>query len=331
MLLSIIIPVYNAEKFIERCISSIEFNQIGIDNDNDIEIIVINDGSIDNSGDIIKKLMIKNHLIKYFEQNNLGEGYTRNVGLKKASGKYIWFIDADDYIENSLLNEILIKLVNYNGDIDAICFGHVTVSIDRKIISRKKLSNSSLSPEKLIQNGFFTNTVWSKVIKSELIENNKIKFNPAVKTATDFDFSFRVLFNCKNIITLENNGYFYVVHPNSISNIRSKEHLERLANDSIEVGNSVKEFLLISEDKNKVFIFKFWLNNYWYGLHLSLLRFDYSINFIKNKIKQLRNNNIYPMEVYEFNLKKRIFLFFANNEKLFLALCKLKRIKQFHE
>ena len=320
MILSIIIPVYNAEKFIERCINSILIQSI---NKPSIEIIVINDGSTDKSYDILEKIAKKNSTIKLFTQENKGEGHTRNLGLQKANGEFIWFIDADDYISDNILNDILESL-NSQG-IEIICFGHKRVNLIGEKLSETKYFKAITCAEELIEMNIYHNNVCFKVIKNQLIKNNRLIFNPNVKTATDFDFSFRIMFQSEKILLLDNTGYNYVVNPDSISNIRSNRHLERLANDSIIVGLGLKMFLNNSEKIEKIKIFQQWLNNYWYGLFFSLFRFNYSIHFIKEKIEQLRVKNIYPVENQNYNLKKGLFMFFANRSRLFTLLCSVRQ------
>ena len=98
--ISVIVPVYNTEKYIEKCLQSILSQTM-----NDIEIIVVNDGSTDNSENVIKQIEKNNNTkiqIKYFKKENGGLSDARNYGVKKATGKYISFIDSDDYIDKNL-------------------------------------------------------------------------------------------------------------------------------------------------------------------------------------------------------------------------------------
>lgn len=322
MLLSILIPVYNAERFIERCIASIINQAEGLDN---IELVVINDGSTDSSPEILKNLAEKHSIISLYEQQNSGEGFTRNVGLDKAKGDYIWFIDADDYIDGEILKEVYTTLQDKKPE--AILFGYKTVDLEGVKVSEVRYPKNELTRDELINQMLFSNTVWSKVINRDLIHSNNIRFDPAVKTATDFDFSFRALYFSKKIIVLDNINYNYVVNPDSISNIRTKEHLERLAKDSVTVGCNIHSFLTKNETNNpgSKQVFKLWLDNYLYGLLFSLYRFEYDIQFIDQILASLKQDNNYPVSTRKMNTKKKLFMGMANRRKVFLSACKMNR------
>lgn len=323
MLLSIIIPVYNAEKFIKRCIDSIITQSKGL---NDLELVIINDGSTDGSAQILKSFKKEYDFISLIEQSNSGEGHTRNVGLENANGKYIWFIDADDYIEGEVLPNIYNTLNEQEPEV--IMLGYKTVDLEGVQQSEVRFEDAVLTIDELIQKSLYTNTVWSKVIKTELIKNNQIRFDPAVKTATDFDFSFRVLYFSKKVATLKDISINYVVNPDSISNIRTSDHLERLAKDSVIVGNNISNFLITNETNNlgREKIFRPWLNNYLYGLMFSLFRFNYNNKFIGEIIASLKNNNNYPIDTNYMGGKKKLFTTVANNKAAFLLASRIRNV-----
>tara|TARA_R110001583_G_scaffold105519_6_gene253451 strand:- start:1796 stop:2779 length:984 start_codon:yes stop_codon:yes gene_type:complete len=324
MLLSIIIPVYNAEKFIERCINSVIEQTNGLlDN---VEIIIINDGSTDNSLKKIKKLKKSHPIIKLFEQKNSGVGYTRNFGLNKCEGNYVWFIDADDYIDGAILKTICETLINQAPDI--ILLGYKTVDLEGNKVSEVHYTDDVLTRDKIINSALYSNTVWSKIMSTDIIKLNKLQFDTNVRTAEDFDFSFRVLYFSKKIVTLKNVNYNYIVNPNSISNIRSTEHLNRLAKDSVIVATNLKLFLDINESKHSGsrIVFMLWLNNYLYGLLFSLFRFKYNIKFIRHIIEELKRHNNYPINIVGMTFKKRLFVTVSNRKTLFLIACRLNRL-----
>ncbi|MDO5104876.1 glycosyltransferase [Capnocytophaga sp.] len=123
MKLSIIIPVYNAEKYLDGCLSSLFEQQLS---PADFEIILVNDGSTDNSLLICSKLAEKHTNIKVFSQENQGQSVARNVGLKYARGKYIYFIDSDDYLKSGYLNTLLEIIENENLDFLGFRFYHTS-------------------------------------------------------------------------------------------------------------------------------------------------------------------------------------------------------------
>lgn len=111
-LISIIIPVYNVEKYIGKCIDSLIKQKY-----DNLEIILIDDGSSDNSGEICDKYAKKDKRIKVIHKKNSGQADSRNIGISKASGKYIGFVDSDDYIDKDYYNRLYKTLVKNNADV----------------------------------------------------------------------------------------------------------------------------------------------------------------------------------------------------------------------
>lgn len=168
--ISIIVPVYNTEKYLEKCLESL-VNQT-LEN---IEIIVINDGSTDNSPNIIEKYeKLYPEKIKAFTKPNGGISSTRNFGLSKSSGEYIGFIDSDDYIEHNMYEELYKKAIE--GDFDVtICnttlvyeneveTNTLKMYIDDDIINKEKIKESM---------NYFYPVLWDKIIKRSLIYNTE--------------------------------------------------------------------------------------------------------------------------------------------------------------
>ena len=174
---SIVIPVFNTEKFIKKCVQSV-LNQ----NFNDLEIILINDYSKDKSGKICKELSIKNPNKLKFVQNkkNLGVSTSRNIGLNIANGKYIIFLDSDDYLIKNSLNYLYkkIKLKNY----PEVIFNHIVQKKEPKTnlnilkyFGEKKLFKKQFL-SKTIKKNFILNECWRIVVSKDLIIRNKINF-----------------------------------------------------------------------------------------------------------------------------------------------------------
>lgn len=165
--LSIIIPAYNAEKFLPKCLESCLHQDIPTD---DYEIIVVDDGSTDNTSKIVDSYQNVNPNVRYIFQENAKQGAARNNGLRQACGEYIWFVDADDWIKENCLNRILTALKE--KDLEGITVGHATLHgqelkrwrtfDETKIVSGKDLLCDSIfliSP---------TYTIWKR---SHLIDN----------------------------------------------------------------------------------------------------------------------------------------------------------------
>lgn len=177
MELSIIIPIYNAEKFLEQCLNSVK-NIKNID----FECLMVDDGSTDRSKDICEKYV--NERFKYIFKENSGVSSTRNYGIKKAQGKYIIFLDADDYL-NDDIEEILIDAINSKSDF--VIFDY-KIDLDGKEIHKRYIKQKEDLLEDVIYKMYSTselNTCWGKLFKSNIIKGNGLKFYEDIKIGED--------------------------------------------------------------------------------------------------------------------------------------------------
>lgn len=201
--ISIIIPIYNSEKYLSRCIESI-LNQ----KYNNYEIILINDGSKDSSGTIGDQYAQKYSNIKIIHQENKGVSCARNIGLKYAIGQYICFIDSDDWIDQKYLS-------NFQFESDFCIQGYITHHNHEIEISYKPLIlNKNVGPE-LIKRGIQT-APWGKLFKREIIEKYHIIFPENISYGEDSVFIYRYLTHCVNAIVVTGSYYHYGVYSNSL-------------------------------------------------------------------------------------------------------------------
>lgn len=209
-MVSIIIPCYNAEKTIKRCLESVISQTY-----KNIEIVIINDGSIDKTDSIIKKY-INDNRIKYYNRSNHGIGKTRNFGMKEATGEYITFLDSDDYLPNDAIDN-LYKLAQKNK-LDLVVSDYY---VDNKNIKSEKIKSFPITNVKNNPNLIFDINLapWNKLYKKELIEN--IKFEENLKYE-DAPFVIESIIKAKRIGKLDKETYYYVVNPNSETTIRDE-------------------------------------------------------------------------------------------------------------
>lgn len=161
-LISIIVPIYNVEKYLEKCILSL-INQTY----KNIEILLINDGTEDNSEKIIEKY-IDNPKIKYFKKINGGLSDARNYGYLKSSGEYIGFVDSDDWIEDNMYEKMLEEMMKYDAELGIAGF--------RIVNSNNKILKEFI-PEKVeMTDILLASFAWNKLYSRTLFENTKIKF-----------------------------------------------------------------------------------------------------------------------------------------------------------
>lgn len=205
-LVSIILPVYNAERYIERCLVSIIKQTY-----KPIEIILINDGSTDSSPAVMKKFAFENDCIKYIEKANSGVSDSRNLGIEKAKGEYIYFIDSDDWIEMDAL-ESLYHQFEVNKEIQFAVSGVYfdsknntkVVQTEDCVIGREEALVS------LFNDGYIRPVVWGKLIKYSLLQNNKITFDKDIFYSEDVMFVFEMLINSRKVAIISKPLYHYI-------------------------------------------------------------------------------------------------------------------------
>ena len=171
--ISIIVPIYNAEKYINKCVDSL-LNQTK----KEIELILINDGPTDKTHDILKKY--KDKRIKYFKNKNQGIGKTRNFGIEKATGKYIMFVDSDDYLKDNALEELYDKAEETKADLVICDFYKVYDDGHQEKINLPSFKDGKLKdmPNILLDINL---SPWNKLYKAKLIKDNNIKFVEGIK------------------------------------------------------------------------------------------------------------------------------------------------------
>lgn len=207
--LSIIIPAYNAERFILDCLNSI-LN----DDFSNFEIIIINDGSTDKTQAIIEN--ISDNRIKLFNNKNHGVSYSRNYGLKKALGDYVMFVDSDDTIKHNSLKKMMNYAKKYKPDIIISQFEEE--KSDLMIFENKKINDiieALIVPNKNYLNSSLLGYSWGKVYSKHVIEN--IFFDEKIRFKEDTLFNLNAYFNSKKIIIIPDKCYNYVLNENSVS------------------------------------------------------------------------------------------------------------------
>ena len=248
--ISIIIPVYNVEQYIKNCLESV-INQT-YDN---WEIILIDDGSTDNSKAIYENIAIKNDKIKIFKQTNKGVSAARNLGIEKAQGDYIVFLDADDWIEKKFLERMLEVIENEDADIVQCNFYYANnrSNIERKHIRpsysiRNNMDELQLDTlyreydeKKNHKSVGAMRGVWGKIFKSNLIK--KIRFNENIDVFEDGIFVLNALQNSKKVVLIDEYYYYYWMTENS-SNSKYKPSF---TNTTIKIFQSISDFI----DKNQ--------------------------------------------------------------------------------
>lgn len=204
---SIIVPVYNVEKYLNKCLDSLVNQTL-----TDIEIIVVNDGSPDNSKKIIDKYL-KDYpdKIKYFEKENGGQGSARNLGLTKATGEYIGYVDSDDYVSVEMYEKMYQKAKE--NDADIVMCSHTIVYEDS---GKEMVEKLFLKTNDNKTNCFFNNAgVCNKIYKKELLSNFEFRSKVWYE---DIDFVTKVIMNANKIDVIDEGLYYYLLRQGSTMN-----------------------------------------------------------------------------------------------------------------
>lgn len=210
--ISVIVPMYNAEKTIERCINSILKQTISA-----FEIVLINDGSTDRTEDIVRRLQNEKSNIKYFYKENSGVAQTRNYGIEKAQGDYIIFVDADDYIEPNLIEKVFKYIEN---NIEMVKFklkkidtnGKELEKIDGPVFNKK---NGEDAFDILYYQDTLIDSPCVYLIKRSLFTDNRLEFKG--KYHEDFGLMPILIALSKSIVSIPDYLYVYVQEENSIT------------------------------------------------------------------------------------------------------------------
>lgn len=211
VIISVIVPVYNCEKYIEECINSV-INQ----SFKDFELILINDGSTDSSLEICKKYSRLDNRIILINQKNIGVSKTRKKGITIAKGKYIFFIDSDDYINKNCLEILLHNIKESNADI--VCCNSVNFGADVKEAINIKIDEIITDKERIYGDYFsryrYTCTLWGKLFNKNVLK--KIVF-PNMRYAEDTFLMLKIFSKINKIHLIKYIGYNYRIQPQSVS------------------------------------------------------------------------------------------------------------------
>ncbi len=217
---SIIVPVYNTEKYLKRCLDSIKNQSF-----KDYEVIIVNDGSTDNSSDIISK-----YSYKVINQENLGLSMARNNGVKESSGEYLIFLDSDDYIEKDLLKEVNESLSN-NPDLVRYQIKEVFDDEENINYEEEPFDNKSgVEAFKLITKYHFVENAWAYAIKRDFYLKEKFSFKKGTYHE-DFGLMPLVIIKSKIVNSINYVGYCYYQRSGSIMNNNDYSKTKKKVND----------------------------------------------------------------------------------------------------
>jgi glycosyltransferase involved in cell wall biosynthesis len=312
MRLSIIIPAYNAEKYLERCVTNCETQNISHD---EYEIIIVNDGSKDGTLAKANELSKRYYNIKVFTQENQGQGIARNKGLQEANGTYIWFIDSDDYIEENCLSTLLKEIKSYNVDIYGICL-KARNSVSGEYHLRKPMpvpKNMVMTGIYATRHGFYPASVCTYIFRCSFLQDNNLYFVGEIKHE-DVELMSRAIIFAKRVVYTEHAPYYYDYNPNSTSNNVTPDIKKKFILDDIRLASIIHDNAEKQKDKSIRELLLKRSNSIVCGTLYSLKRDENYKPLLQDALELAREKNLYPMKHNMMTWKLSLLSYFFNCE-----------------
>ena len=314
-LVSIIVPIYNTEGYVNKCVDSL-INQTY----QNLEIILVDDGSTDSSLSICKEYQEKDNRVKVFHKENGGVSSARNFGIKNATGKYLCFCDSDDYYSNEAIHVMSNAIDEVSADL--YCFGRYGGAFENKIISKKE------NPHGLLQylTSIGSYNCYSKLLKTSIIKEFNIIFDESFAISEDTLWLREYILHSDSICLKTDTVYYMCEREGSLTRTKKKVYpkfayyFER----KLEVLKQIVEELLLSEEEKENFLCERTIH----GIKISCIQYisscsnksetckyiDYTLKLLKPWLNLEKVQNEKLNDWYQKNKK---YIVEGNSEKLY--------------
>lgn len=328
--ISIIVPIYNGEKYLSRCIKSL-LNQTL----KEIEIILVNDGSIDGSLEICEKYAKKDSRIVVIDKSNGGVSSARNYGVAKAKGDYIGFVDVDDWIESEMYNNMYKKILDTNTDVcmsnyiiegkkrySPIRFDFSDSKFDKSEI-RMKIIPNMLAPEDLDSGGTFIHgSVCRLLIRKKIVDYHNLTFNEKLKMMEDLVYVIELMLSINNVSFDHNEYYHYMINFDSATRNFEKNALVKREQVSREIHRILNNKNVLEEYLERLEIRHAYIS---IDLVSRIFHSESQVSF-KNKMKELKvicndkrlKEILIKTEIKEYTTRKKIIIKAILNENFYI-------------
>lgn len=278
--ISVIVPIYNSEKYLQECLESLKNQDY-----NSYEVILIDDGSTDKSKKICETFTTQNSNFKLYSQENLGASSARNMGISKANGEYIIFVDSDDYCKSNMLEELSKKL----KEDSLLAFGYIKKYRNKELIVNTKsfcINNKNEIYEKIFMDNAIGGNIANKVFSAKIIKQYNIKFNLNIHYCEDMLFLYEYVKKCNEVIYIEDTYYYYRMRKSSVSfNFIDKKN--------VSILDAYSYIILDMKNNNRIIYFLMY-NYLLCYMKLKKVIGNYSVNkdIVKKEKKILQMNNL---------------------------------------
>ena len=309
--ISVVIPVYNSELYIDECLQSI-LKQTIVEN---IELICVNDGSSDSSLDILNMYKTKFPNMIIIDQKNAGSAIARNNGLQIANGEYVYFVDNDDYLANdNCLNELY--SIAKKTSLDILNFNHLILkNSSLKKFSINRENNKIYTGKEYLstaEKGNITNTPWDKLLKGSYLKEINFSYTSGV-ISDDAESLLRLFYNAKKVSFIDNYAYVYRIRPNSVM---TGEKTEKYIISTKKILETYTYYYDLEEDKGiKRFIKSLIFNRLVSYYELILANKEFTNKYIDN------------YNMYKTKYLNKLEKFFIQNEENYLNKFKNSKSK----
>ena len=312
--ISFIIPLYNCEQYIQKCIESIL--SLPIPN-SEKEILVVDDGSVDRGAEITQ-LFSQNHPeVRLIQQTNKGASTARNRGLEEAQGKWVWFVDADDQVIWDTTNSFPLESLLELEDTELICFNY------KKEYSQALIEHTDYHSQEKIDGVKYLYRhqslyLWNKIFRRDAIL--KHRFVDGTKNIEDMYFDMKAIVDMEHVLCIPVYGYIYnQLNVNSTSRNRSLANLRKLSDDTHIIHSLIKKDIETMTGEKKD-VFQFLLNISSVGYIYSLITL-YPIKEIKKDLTEYRKRGLYPIK--KTGIRKYDIFLLITNRILGVIVCRI--------
>ena len=310
MTISFVIPVYNTGRYLERCVSSILTQGI---NEDLFEIIIINDGSTDCSAQIIKDLAKDRNFIKYIDSENQGLGAARNKGLSIAQGKYIFFVDSDDYLFENSLTELFKYAASVFYNIIGLDWAEVYTdgSVARKE-RRSSTYNSLMLGAEYLSKFNLNGGVCPYLFSASFLKEKSILMSEGIYHEDELFLSETFIY-AHQIVFVNQLVYAYYQREDSITNNKEEKQINKRINDTIFVLDqllSLEKRSYLNELQIKGLRRK--ITTLSVDFIVNLIRFRADKEMVADKLHELRTRKLYPLPKAAYFWKYNLFRFVFN-------------------
>lgn len=315
--ISFIIPAYNVEAFIERCLNSIFFQNV---DESRYEVIVIDDGSSDGTVGLLKQMQEIHTNLQVVSQRNSGPSVARNKGIELSKGEYIWFIDSDDYIVEGSITKLSDLISKYSMDILYFTYNEVDMDGCLKNGGKQPVTkNKMVSGKQALKEGFYPTSVCLALWNREHLWSHTLQFNSDIMYAEDSLFSFQALAQSHKVMFVDDANYVYEKREGSSTTKKGKEKLLKQKMSDIIVAKAIMDMAV--DNKGKDTELSQLMEN-----HVKKMIFGLTYEILKNRkewqkegishllLNEMEGRGMYPLKKPYGSFAKALFAFVLNRK-----------------